>query len=221
MTRDTTASAIAARLRADINEGLWPSGAALRQEELADRYGASRIPIREALGLLRADGLVAIEPHRGAFVVSLSVSEAVEIFDLRVLLEVSALGHAVPRHTPKTLARLEGLQAELEVEDQRGAWIDKDRAFHEALYAPSGRQRTLEMIRALRAQVERFGLPRLGPGARRREWASEHRQLIAAVASKNARAAKDAITRHLRETQAAVCSAIEASSTANQEPPHV
>jgi DNA-binding GntR family transcriptional regulator len=207
----TVAFALAERLRADINEGLWPPGAALRQEDLAKRYGASRIPVREALNVLGADGLVTIEPNRGAYVARLTPAEVDEIFDLRVMLESAALAAALPMHSARTLLRLENAQAQLELEDTRTGWIEGDRAFHDALYGPSGRDRTLGLVRALRMQVERYGLPLLTPGTRRNEWAKEHRALIAAVRAKNKERAIGMLTRHLRETQAAVRSAASIS----------
>ena len=207
----TVAFALAERLRADINEGHWPPGAALRQEDLAERYGASRIPVREALNVLGADGLLTIEPNRGAYVARLTAAEVDEIFDLRVMLESAALAAALPGHTAKTVLRLESAQAELELEDTRRGWIEGDRAFHDALYGPSGRDRTLGLVRALRMQVERYGLPLLAPGTRRNEWAKEHRALIEAVRAKNKERAIEMLTRHLRETQAAVRSAASRS----------
>lgn len=205
----TTAGDIAARLRADIDAGAWPAGAPLRQEDLAARYGASRIPVREALTLLRADGLVCIEPNRGAFVTRLTTAEVDEIFDLRVLLETDVLLRALPLHTPKSILRLQLAQTELEGEDSRRGWLDGDRAFHEALYAPSGRARTLALIWSLRAQVERYGLTQLTPGVRRAGWAKEHQQLISAVNIRDSRQAAEALQRHLRETQSAVRTAID------------
>jgi DNA-binding GntR family transcriptional regulator len=207
----TVAFTLAERLRADINEGHWPPGAALRQEDLAERYGTSRIPVREALNLLGADGLVTIEPNRGAYIARLTPAEVDEIFDLRVMLESAALAAALPSHTAKSLLRLESAQAQLELEDSRRGWIEGDRAFHDALYGPSGRDRTLGLVRALRIQVERYGLPLLTPGTRRNEWAKEHRALIAAVRAKNEERAIEMLTRHLRETQGAVRSATSSS----------
>jgi DNA-binding GntR family transcriptional regulator len=150
-----------------------------------------------------------IEPNRGAFIPSLAPEEIDEIFDLRLMLESDALEHALTRHDRKTRLRLEALQAELEIEETRSGWIAGDRAFHEALYAPSGRRRTLELIRTLRAQTERYGLSRLDPGSRRKPWAEEHRALIRAIAKGDREKALGTLKLHLRETQAAVRAAIQ------------
>ncbi|AMO99643.1 bacterial regulatory s, gntR family protein [Collimonas arenae] len=209
----TSAGIIAARLRDDINDGRWPDGAALRQDELATLYGVSRIPVREALNLLRDDGLVVIEPNRGAYVTRLRVADVEEIFDLRILLEADALVRAIPAHSRKTLVLIEAIQAQLELEDAKAAWIQSDRAFHEALYAPSGRPQTLALISKLRTRVERYGLSKLRPGSRREGWASEHRQLLAAVTAGDAEEAVKVLTMHLQETCSAVCAALTLTQT--------
>jgi len=204
----TSAAAIADRLRTDINTGRWVDGSCLRQDELASIYGVSRIPIREALNLLREDGLVVIEPNRGAYVAKLMPAEVEEIFDLRILLEADTLRRAVSKHSRRTLLRVEAIQEQLELEDSKAAWIDGDRAFHDALYAPCDRPQTLELIGKLRTRIERYGLSMLRPGSRRKGWAKEHRQLLDAVIAGDQEAAIQALTVHLMETRDIVCSAL-------------
>lgn len=206
----TTASSLADRLRAEIDEGAWAPGAALRQDELAERFGASRIPVREALQMLQAQGLVTIAPNRGAFVVALDADEVEEIFDMRVMLEGHLLASALPRHNHKTMGRLEAMQAALEAEDQRAGWLGGDRSFHEALYAPADKPRTLATAMTLRGQVERYAMNRLGPGSRRAEWKREHRAVLAAVRERDAPRAVAALAEHLNETRAAVLRSLKA-----------
>jgi DNA-binding GntR family transcriptional regulator len=207
-TTSTSAVVVAGRLRDDINKGGWPDGAALRQEEIAARYGVSRIPVREALNLLRDDGLVVIEANRGAYVTKLTVAEVDEVFELRLLLETHALRVATPHHDSKSLLRIEALQAQLELEDSKPAWIRIDRAFHEALYAPAARPQTLALIGKLRGRVERHGLSKLRPSSRRAGWALEHRQLIDTVRRNDVEQGITTLTTHLRETHVLVRAAI-------------
>lgn len=209
----TTALSLAERLRLDIDEGAWPPGAALRQDELAARYGASRIPVREALQLLQAQGLVAIEPNRGAFVVALDADEVEEIFDMRVMLETHLLALAAPRHSHKSLAQAELVQQALEVQDARAGWLAGDRAFHEALYAPADKPRTLALAMTLRGQVERYAMQRLGPGTRRAEWKREHHGVLQALRARDAKAAVAALAAHLNETRAAVLKSLKSLKT--------
>ena len=78
---------LASRLRARILRNEIQAGEQLRQEALAEAYGVSRMPIREALRQLEAEGLVVFNPHKGAIVSAMSVDEAEELFDLRLLIE--------------------------------------------------------------------------------------------------------------------------------------
>ena len=214
----TTADSVAASLRAALHQGRWSPGAALRQEELAAEFGVSRIPVREALNKLQAEGLVVVEPNRGAFVASLSPAEVHEVFDLRVLLECDALRHAIPQHTPRTLRQLHALQAELDAEHDPNLWLATDAAFHEVLYAPSGRTKTLEMIAVLRASVTRLYRSHLSPDTRRKGWRDEHHALLKAVAARNAERAVAALTRHLRETEAVAVAAVSADAAVAHTP---
>ena len=211
----TTADSVAAALRAALHQGRWSPGAALRQEELAAEFGVSRIPVREALNKLQAEGLVVVEPNRGAFVASLSPAEVHEVFDLRVLLECDALRHAIPQHTPRTLRQLTALQSELDAEDEPNLWLATDAAFHEVLYAPSGRAKTLEMIAVLRASVTRLYRAHLSPNTRRKGWRDEHHALLKAVAAGNVERAVAALTRHLRETETVAVTAVSADAVAH------
>jgi DNA-binding GntR family transcriptional regulator len=191
---------ILAALRQSIISGALAPGMLLRQTELAEEFGTSRIPVREALNSLQAEGLVQIEPNRGAYVTTLSADELREIFDLRVMLETEALRRAVPLHSERTLRRVEAVQHELDAETVPAEWVRLDRAFHDALYEPSGRPRTLQMIAALRDSVQRFYLARLGPDARRPGWNDEHNGLMAQVRAGDAEAACATLTAHLRHT---------------------
>src|SRR3982751_3291639 len=93
----TTPDLIAESLRDEILRGEIPAGQPLRQEELAERFGVSRLPVRDALLRLEAQGLVHVFPNRGAFVISLSADDVREVYEMRVLLEGDMLERAVPR----------------------------------------------------------------------------------------------------------------------------
>lgn len=214
MASMTTAASLAQQLRDEINEGVWASGQVLRQDELATRYGASRIPVREALQILGSEGLVDVVPNRGAHIPLPSRAQLDEIFDLRVMLEGHLLLRAVERHTPKSLVRLASIQAELELEDTRGGWLAGDRSFHGALYEPAQRPKTLQIVMQLRGQVERFALRDMGHDSRRDAWREEHRSLIGAIRAREAAAAQALLVAHLNETRAAVIHHIETLNVA-------
>src|SRR5438874_11719461 len=97
--RQTVAGMTVDALRERILRGDYPEGEPLRQDALADELGVSRIPVREALRQLEAEGLVTFSPHRGAVVSSLSLDEIVELFELRAEIETDLLARAIPRTT--------------------------------------------------------------------------------------------------------------------------
>lgn len=205
----STASVVAEQVRNAINSGRWLPGAALRQEELAAEYAVSRIPVRDALGVLQAEGLVRIEPNRGAFVTSFTTKEINEIFDLRVLLETDLLKRAIFSHTRLSLRRLHLLQQQLDSEDSPLRWISFDREFHRGLYEPAERVHTSELIRSLRTPIERFCFVRLSPKVRQREWSREHHALLKAVRDLDACGAVKLLEQHLRHTQQLVTKKLE------------
>lgn len=203
----TTAAALAARLRQEIDRGRWQAGELLRQEQLASEFGVSRIPVREALAQLQSEGLLTVAHYRGARVAWPTAAEIDEVFDLRRLVEGDLLARAVARHDTRSRRGLQRVQDELEDAQDRLGWIHGDLAFHEALYQPAERPRSLALYRQLRAPIDRFSVQELGPGTRKQGWADEHRQLIAAVAAGDAPAALATLAQHLDATRAVVLAA--------------
>ena len=88
-------------LRRAISQGEFAPGVQLRQDELAERFGTSRIPVREALRQLEAEGFVTLLPNRGAVVSDLSIDEVIELLEIRIALECHALRLAIPAEPEK------------------------------------------------------------------------------------------------------------------------
>lgn len=196
----SSGNAVLLALRDSICSGRWPPGTPLVQSELADEFGVSRIPVREALQTLQSEGLVKIEPNRGTFVSGFTKEQINEIFDLRTMLEIDVLRRAISSHTPRSIRQLEGLQRELDHADEKGEWLRLDREFHDALYAPSERARTLSMVATLRASVERFYGSHFSPETRRDAWKNEHQHLIDAIREGNSEKACMLLEQHIRNT---------------------
>jgi DNA-binding GntR family transcriptional regulator len=116
-------------LRDEILSGALESGARLGEAELASRLSVSRTPIREALSRLAAEGLVEIQPNRGARVATWTAEQLREIFELRLRLEPYAVRLAVPALTAGQLDELDALAAEMLTAD-RDAIVDLNRRFH-------------------------------------------------------------------------------------------
>lgn len=157
--RQTVTGAAVAELRRRILSGSVAAGEALRQDALAKEFGISRIPIREAFHQLAAEGLVTLHPHRGAVVTALSALDIAELFDLRAMLEPDLIRRAVPRLDENDFARAETILAEYTAAIARGdleAYGELNREYHLSLYRASGRNQTLELVRVLLANTDRY-----------------------------------------------------------------
>jgi len=141
-TRRTITDQVTEDLRARILSGDFPAGFQLRQDAIAGEYNVSRIPVREALQRLDAEGLVTFQPHKGAIVSQLSLDEIEELFEVRKLLECELLRHAVPRLTPADLKSVEDILLVYDEAFRSGdvaKWGELNREFHDRLYRASNR----------------------------------------------------------------------------------
>ena len=200
----TTPDLIAETIREEILLGALAPGQPLRQEELAERFGVSRLPVRDALFRLEAQGLVHVYPNRGAFVISLSADEVREVYEMRVLLEGDIVERAVPRMIAEHWRRIDAAHAE-SVRSASGAeWVEGDWAFHRALYEPAERPRQLAAIEQLRATVARYWTVRDALPSRSAEWLADHDAILAACRARASVAARRRIEDHLRRVMDAV-----------------
>jgi DNA-binding GntR family transcriptional regulator len=189
------------RLRDMIAEGDLPPGSRLVLRKLADDFGLSQMPVREALRMLQRDGLVEFESHRGAKVVAVSRDEVLEGISVRMWLEVLAVRDATPAHTAETLAAarhaLERAEEAMERGDAR-EFSASNRALHEALEAPATGLVTITIDdlwdRVWRARRS-LSLFLLRP-EQMRTAQLEHDTLFEAVASGDAEAAGEAMAVH-------------------------
>src|SRR5262245_15752284 len=122
----TAPETVAAALRAEILSGGTKPGTLLRQEDLAARFAMSRIPVRDALRLLEAEGLVTISTNRGAQVIELSRDEVAEIYHLRLLLECDCLKHAIARMSEADLDTIERARLRAEIDATTTDWNEGD-----------------------------------------------------------------------------------------------
>ena len=157
--RITVADSATNELRRRILSGELADGTPVRQDALAEDFGTSRIPIREALSRLEAEGLVASYPHRGYVVTALSRDEIKELFELRAMLEPELIRAAIPNMTETDLAVAEGILSEyasdLDNHDIH-RWGELNTLYHLALYNPSGKKRTIEIVRGLLVNTDRY-----------------------------------------------------------------
>ena len=192
-----TPDLIAESLREEILRGDIPPGAPLRQEELAARFQVSRIPVRDALLRLEAQGLVHVYPNRGAFVISLSANEVREIYDMRILLEGDLIERAVPRMTADDWRRIDAAHADAARTAGTSGWAEGDWAFHRALYEPAGRARQLELVEQLRSTVARYSTRYSALPEHTAKWLADHDAIAEACRARAAVAARKRLESHL------------------------
>ena len=193
----TAPETIAAALRADILSGETKPGTLLRQEDLAARFAMSRIPVRDALRLLEAEGLVTIATNRGAQVVQLSRDEVAEIYHLRVLLECDCLALATVHMSDADLERIDRIRQRAEIDAATPEWNDGDWTFHEALYLPSGHTRQVETIKGLRTTSDLYASAHQALPKERKRWLADHRAIVAACRARRPADAVDVLKAHL------------------------
>lgn len=146
---------IAAALRADIVAGRLKPDAPLRQEHLAERFETSRMPVRDALRMLEAEGLIDLQPNRGARVAALDPDGFREVYEMRAAAETLALRNAIPELTNRQLDRAATLQEQAE-RASIATFGRLNKQFHKMLYAPCGWTRLLAHIDALADLSDRY-----------------------------------------------------------------
>jgi DNA-binding GntR family transcriptional regulator len=189
-------------LRDRILHGVYPEGTPLRQDALAADLGVSRIPVREALRRLEVEGLVSFNPHQGAIVSKLSLSEISELFDLRALIESDLLGYAIPKLTEDVVERA---TATLDLYDQAlskgdvGEWGKLNWAFHSTLLAAADRPLTLGVVSTLHNQSDRYMRLQLTLTHGEVRASGEHRHILAAAKRRNVDKACELLSAHIRD----------------------
>lgn len=188
---------IADELRNEILTGRLKSGEPLRQDEIAARFGISKIPVREALFQLKAEGLVTFVPNKGAAVSVLSPKEADEIYTMRIALETAALERAIPHLTVANLSQAEELLNAIDQEKNIGQWGELNWQFHATLYAPADLPRMLDWIQSLHTNVARYLVIYLAGMNYQEQSQKEHREILDACRYGDVDRAKDVLTKHL------------------------
>jgi DNA-binding GntR family transcriptional regulator len=196
----SAADRIADALRAEILGGARPAGSPLRQDAIAERFGVSHIPVREAFRHLSAQGLVTLRPNRGATVSQMSPAEARELLEIRCVLETQAIRWALPLADADVFARADRALKESERTEDVARWMELNWLFHSTLYARAARPRLLAMIEALDAQIDRFIRVLITGSDYRKQAQAEHRAILAAYKVRNAHAVVSLLEQHMSET---------------------
>ena len=209
----TLSITVADRLRRLIVTNRLRPGDPLRLAAIADRLGVSVQPVREAVRLLAAEGLVVIEPHRGAYVAKLSIEDVEELYAVRVALEGLMARVATERLTDEDLTELQACFAAMqrtEQADDRPGFIAADRAFHERLYEAGQRPRLLARILDLWDASTRARPILYEAWATLEDAVSDHEPLFRAITKRDPQAAEAATRAHLEGAASRVLAALHA-----------
>ena len=199
----TMSAQLTERVRARIVSGAYAPGSALPQDALAAEFGVSKIPVREALLQLRAEGLVDIFAHRGFQVRSVSETEAHEIFRLRLALEPQAIARGAQLAGPIERQSAEAAARELHQALKEGRLEeagDLNGAFHLALVVPARQRLTAEVLQRLLTLAQRYVRLHLQPTGRASRARREHETLLAAWMAGDAARAEEWARVHVQAT---------------------
>jgi DNA-binding GntR family transcriptional regulator len=180
LPRTTTVDALADALRREILDGELPAGSRLRERELCEVYGVARHSLRAALRALAADGLVRIEPHRGARVAQLTADDVRWLYELRAALEIEAAHLALERNGGTLPAPVHEALARLEAACATGAWSAINEAhgnLHQAIVAAADSPRIAAAHAALSGEMRLFLLA-LQPHIPADRLAADHAALV-------------------------------------------
>lgn len=187
-------------LKHDIMWGKIESGTLLSELKLAARFGVSRTPVREALTMLASDGLINTLPRRGHLVRTISLSEMLNAFRVRELLEVEAVAQAVRRITDQEIAHLREL-----AEAGDGVDLpDLNRQFHMTIARASGNRILADFIERLLILMQSVLIMDPHLAAWTEEGMEEELAIINALAARDEEAAREAMRRHIRNTLSSI-----------------
>lgn len=194
---------VAAHLRSAILGGRIGPGDRVRQEDIAQQLGASRLPVREALQMLAAEGLVEHEPNKGARVPWLSMHEVDVMYKMREQLEPLALAESLPSLTPGDFLRLEEIQEEIEAGVDVEGFLALDREFHLRTYSACAIDQLTTTVTRLWNSTQyyrRLFMQLTGPS---RRWVvnAEHRLLLDAIERRDEVDSGRFLAGHIRRTR--------------------
>lgn len=195
-------------IRTKILKGELKTGQPLRQDALAKEFNVSRIPVREALMQLEAQGLVSFEAHKGATVTELSPDKIDELFELRAVVECHILERAIQNMTDDDLERANQIRQRFDDLVSRGdeveEWSNHNYELHKALYSPANMPETMDVIYNLNTKCDRYIRMQLLFTAGTEKADKEHVALLEMCKNRDIEGAKYVLKKHILEAGAAI-----------------
>ncbi|WP_332671051.1 GntR family transcriptional regulator [Aromatoleum sp.] len=206
---------VAERLRERIFSHELPPGSWVDEQALADDYGISRTPLREALKVLASEGLVTLKPRRGCYVTEISERDLDEIFNVMALLEGQCAQLSARKATDADLLRLRDVHAKLEKAAGSGdidGFFEANQAFHHTLQEIADNRWLLQVIEDLRKVIKLSRHHSLFGEGRLEQSLAEHRDLLAALAGRDEQRAELLMRAHINSGRAALARIAKAKS---------
>ncbi|MFT3805066.1 MAG: GntR family transcriptional regulator [Burkholderiaceae bacterium] len=213
---------IADEIRDAVLAGDMEPGTRVGQEALAAKFGASRIPVREALRQLESEGLVVLAPNRGAWIADVGSAESLEIYKIREVVEPLAISESVARMTEADVEEIAALVRELERTVTLEEYIRLDRIFHLKTYSRAGMPQLLGMVerfwnstqhfrrRLVKDSLARDGFPFSDP---------HHLLLLEMIRDRDGQGAASIVHLHVRRTRLQIQQMIKPAAGADADRP--
>ena len=198
--RRSLSEQIAIWLRDAIRSGELEDGSELNQIALADQFGVSRVPVREAMRQLQAEGWIDAKRHQRAVVRGISRERILEILELRALIETFLIEKTIVTITAAEVKRLTGLCDEMDATADHRHWLELNQTFHSALYASANSVTATKLLEQLSAQVERYVRSHGEHIRREGEADAEHRAILAAVRRRDVAESQRLVQLHIGHT---------------------
>jgi len=198
---------IADRLREMIMTGEFKEGDKINENELCSAMGISKTPLREALRVLSAEGLISLVPNRGSFVTKPTIQEIQEMFEVMSVLEGVCAKAAAERMGPQDLTRLEKLHEGLEKEFRRRHqqnYIRLNNRYHSFIQELAGNRTLNQIVDGLRKKILLYRFQSLNLKGRFEDSIREHRELLAAFRDRNPELAEQLMKKHLKNQSLAL-----------------
>lgn len=205
LERKTAATLIIESLKERIKNHDFAESEIIRQERLAEEYGVSLSPIREALIKLESQGLLTLVKHRGFTVTTLSIDDIKQLYELRAIIEVALLEQSIPRLQDDDRAAARQLHEEMkkvfESGTQTAEWTALNWQFHTALYAPANKPQFMTVVEHIYANIDRYihmqlKIPESVDLARS---VAEHRELLEYCEANEIERARDLLRGHIMQ----------------------
>jgi len=201
---------VATQIRTMIRDGTLPKGAKIDEKHLCESMGVSRTPVREALRILNAEGLVALVPNKGSYVSDPPIEVMQDLFEVISVLEGASARLATRRMTDRDFARIESLHRDLErsyrARDHK-SYLQRNHVLHELIEDITRNKVIKQVVDGLRQQILLYRYRQLYEKYRFDESIQEHRDLLEAFRKRDARLAETVMKRHLMNQ----CKALAAS----------